>query len=188
MLLLVLQLFNFISQERDFSIESFIFELRFSSKILYFKVLFFNLIFEFSYIQLLKLVVSVLRSFKGLNLIHGFIFVFVFKLTEFYLFHIFHINHLIMESINFGNQFINLMLMFLVFDIEMIKDFLLFSLNDVGVSVLMIKLLLQKTNVFIFLLEQFNEILILINEMSILSQQKFDFIFEIVDSLIFSHL
>jgi|GEM_PF-6099835 len=80
------------------------------------------------------------------------------------------------------------MLMFLVFDIKMIKNFLFFSLNDVGVRVLMIKLLLQKTNVFIFLLEQFNEILILINEMSVLSQQKFDFIFEIVDSLIFSHL
>lgn len=78
--------------------------------------------------------------------------------------------------------------MFLVFDIKMIKNFLFFSLNDVGVRVLMIKLLLQKTNVFIFLLEQFNEILILINEMSVLSQQKFDFIFEIVDSLIFSHL
>lgn len=78
--------------------------------------------------------------------------------------------------------------MFLVFDIEMIENFLFFSLNDVGVCVLMIKLLLQKTNVFIFLLEQFNEILILINEMSVLSQQKFDFIFEIVDSLIFSHL
>jgi len=92
------------------------------------------------------------------------------------------------EKIYLSYQFIDLKLMFLVFNVKVIKNFLFFSLGNIGVCVLMIKLLFQKTNVFIFLLEQFNEILVLINEMSILSQQKFDFIFEIVDSLIFSHL
>jgi len=76
----------------------------------------------------------------------------------------------------------------LVLDIEMIEDLLLFGFSNVGVVVLGIKLALPEIDLCILLLDQLYEVLILLHEMGVLSQQQLDLFLEVVDLLILPHL
>lgn len=78
--------------------------------------------------------------------------------------------------------------MFLTFDVEVVKNFLFFGLCNVGIRVLIIEFLFQESDIFILLLKKFNEVFVFINEMSVLGQQKLDFILQVIDSFIISHL
>jgi hypothetical protein len=55
---LVFNFLDFVFKERDFSIESFVLELGFTSHIFELKVLFLNLIFEFSNVEFLEFIVA----------------------------------------------------------------------------------------------------------------------------------
>ena len=140
---LVLDFLDLVFQERDFSVESLVFKFGFTSHVLKFKVLFLDFILEFSDVELLQLVVAKLRPFQGLNLVQGFIFVPILELTDFDLFHVFNVNNLIVEPIDFGDKFFDLYLVFVILDVEVVKHFLLFGFGEVGMSVFVVKLLFK---------------------------------------------
>jgi|688.fasta_scaffold122720_3 hypothetical protein len=50
-------------------------------------------------------------------------------------------------------EFLNLDLMFLILDVEVVENFLLFGLSNIGVVVLCIKLSLPKLNLTVLLLD-----------------------------------
>ena len=70
----------------------------------------------------------------------------------------------------------------------MIEDLLLFGFSNVGVVVLGIKLALPEIDLCILLLDQLYEVLILLHEMGVLSQQQLDLFLEVVDLLTFTDL
>lgn len=61
--------------------------------------------------------------------------------------------------------------MFLVLDVEMVEYLLLFGLGDVGVVVLGIKLAFPEIDFRVLLLNQFDEVLILLDEVGVLGEQ-----------------
>lgn len=68
-------------------------------------------------------------------------------------------------------QFFDLYLVLLVLDVEVVKDLLLFGLCDVGVVVLRIEFALPQIDFVVFLLDQFDEVLIFLNEVGVLGKQ-----------------
>ena len=61
--------------------------------------------------------------------------------------------------------------MLLIFDVEVIKDLLFLGLGDVGMSGFIVEFLLPHLNFRVFLLDKFDQVLVFINEMSVLSKQ-----------------
>jgi hypothetical protein len=61
--------------------------------------------------------------------------------------------------------------MLLIFDVEVIKDLLFLGLGDVRMRGFVVEFLLPDLNFRVFLLDKFNQVLVFINEMSVLSKQ-----------------
>lgn len=70
--------------------------------------------------------------------------------------------------------------MLLVFDVKVVVYFFLFYFRMIGVSVLWLELSLPLVNFTVLITNQLDQAFILINEMCILGEQKFNFIFQIV--------
>jgi hypothetical protein len=79
-------------------------------------------------------------------------------------------------------------LVLLVLDVEVIEDLLLFCLSVVGVAVLSIKLAFPEVDFCIFLLDQFDEVLILFHEVRVLSEQQLDLLLQVINLLVLAHL
>lgn len=79
-------------------------------------------------------------------------------------------------------------LMFLVLDVEVVEHLLLFGLGDIGVVVLGIKLALPEVDFRVLLLDQFDEVLILFDEVGVLGQQQLDLFLQVVDLLVLANL
>lgn len=80
------------------SIQSFSLQFSLSSGILQFEGFFLNLILQFSDIEFLEFIITELWSLQWLNMIHCLIFILVFELRNFDLFHIFDVYDLIMQA------------------------------------------------------------------------------------------
>lgn len=78
--------------------------------------------------------------------------------------------------------------MFLVLDVEVVEDLLLFGLGNVGVVVLGIKLAFPEVDFRVLLLDQFDEVLILLDEVGVLGEQQLDLFLQVVDLLILANL
>lgn len=74
-------------------------------------------------------------------------------------------------------------LVLLVLDVEVVEDFLLLCLSDAGVAVLAVEFPLPDFNFVVLLLNQLDQVLILIHEMSVLRQQQLDLLLQIIDFL-----
>jgi hypothetical protein len=77
---------------------------------------------------------------------------------------------------------------FLVLDVEVVEDLLLFGLGNVGVVVLGIKLAFPEVDFRVLLLDQFDEVLILLDEVGVLGEQQLDLFLQVVDLLILANL
>jgi hypothetical protein len=188
MVFLVFNFLDFVFKERDFSIESFVLELGFTSHIFELKVLFLNFIFKFSNVEFLEFIVAELRSFQSLDLIQSIVFIPVFELADFDLFHVFDVNDLVVESVDFNYKLFNLDLVLMVLDVEVIENFLFLGFGKVGVGVLVVEFLFEGPGFFIFVLEKSDKVFILIDEVCVLCKKELNLILKIVDSLIFPHL
>ena len=73
--------------------------------------------------------------------------------------------------------------MFLVLDVEVVKNLPLLGLCHVGVGVLMIKFTFPHLNLTVLLLHQADEVLILVHKMSVLGQQQLDLLLQVVNLL-----
>lgn len=62
-------------------------------------------------------------------------------------------------------------LVFLVLDVEVVEHLLLFGLCDVGVVVLRIEFAFPEVDFVVLLLDEFDEVLIFLNEVGILGKQ-----------------
>ncbi len=60
-------------------------------------------------------------------MIQSFIFIPVLELADFDLFHVFNVNDLIVEPIDLSDKFFDLDLVFMVLDVEVVKNFLFFG-------------------------------------------------------------
>lgn len=76
--------------------------------------------------------------------------------------------------------------MFLVLYVEMVEYLLLLSLCDIGVVVLSLESGLPSLHLRLLLLHQFYQALILVHQVRVLSQQHFDFLFQLVHSVQFA--
>lgn len=76
--------------------------------------------------------------------------------------------------------------MFLVLYVEMVEYLLLLSLCDIGVVVLSLESGLPSLHLRLLLLHQFYQTLILVHQVRVLSQQHFDFLFQLVHSVQFA--
>jgi hypothetical protein len=85
-------------------------------------------------------------------LIQGIIFIPVFELANFDLLHVFNVDDLVMEPVDLGDEFFDLDLVFMVLDVEVIKDFLFLGLGEVGVGVLVVEFLFEGPGLIIFFL------------------------------------
>lgn len=121
-------------------------------------------------------------------MVQSFIFIPVLKLADLNLLHVFDVDNLIMEPIDFGNKFFDLDLMFMVLDVEVIKNFLFFGFSEIRVSVFVVEFLFKGPCFLIFFLEESDKILVFIDKMGILCEEELNLVFEIVDSFVFSHL
>ena len=68
------------------------------------------------------------------------------------------------------DQFLDLNLMLLVLDVQVVEHLLLLSLGKVRVGVFVVKFLFERSCFFVLFLQQPDQILILIDEMSVLSE------------------
>jgi hypothetical protein len=121
-------------------------------------------------------------------LIEGFVFVPVLELADLDLFHVFNVNNLIVEPIDFSDKLFDLGLVLVVLDVEVVKDFLFFGFSEVGMSVFVVEFLFKGPRFLVFLLEEPDKILVFIDKMGILCEQQLNLVLKIVDSLVFSHL
>ena len=188
MVFLVFNFLDLVFEERNFSIESFILELGFTSHVFELKVIFLNLIFKFSDIEFLEFIVAELRSFQSLDLIESIVFIPVFELADFDLFHVFDVNELVVEPVDFSDELFKLDLVLMVLDVEVIEDFLFLGFGEVGVGVLVVEFLFEGSGFFIFFLEKSDEVFVLIDKVCVLCKKELNLILKIVDSLIFPHL
>lgn len=62
-------------------------------------------------------------------------------------------------------------LVFLVLDVEVVEYLLLLGLGDVGVVVLRIEFALPEVDFVVLLLDEFDEVLVFLNEVGILGKQ-----------------
>lgn len=60
--------------------------------------------------------------------------------------------------------------MFLIFDIEVVKDFSLFGLCEVRVAGLTVEFTSPQLNLLVFLLDKFDEVFIFVDEVGVLSE------------------
>lgn len=78
--------------------------------------------------------------------------------------------------------------MFLIFDVEMVEYFFLFGFGHVWVVVFWVEFAFPDVYLVIFLLDQTDQIFILVDEMSVLSQQQLDLILQIIDLFGLPHM
>ena len=78
--------------------------------------------------------------------------------------------------------------MLLILDIEVIEYFSLLGFGLVRVSGLRVEFAFPEFNFTIFLLNQFDEVFVFVDKMSVLGKQKFNFFFQIIDFLTLSDL
>ena len=70
--------------------------------------------------------------------------------------------------------------MFLVLDVEMVKHLPLLRFSDVGVVVFCIKFAFPDLDIAVLLLDQLYQVLILLNEVSILSKEQLYLLLKII--------
>lgn len=73
--------------------------------------------------------------------------------------------------------------MFLILDVEMVEHLPLLRLSDVGIVVFRVKFALPDLDIAVLLLDQLDEVLILLNKMSILGQEQLYLLLKIIDLL-----
>lgn len=78
--------------------------------------------------------------------------------------------------------------MFLVTDIEVVINLLLLGLGETRIIELVLELALPQLNILVFLLNQLDKFLILVDEVVVLGQQQLDFFLEIIDLLVLADL
>ncbi len=97
MLSLLFDFLDLVFQKIDFIGKPLILDLTISLDILNFEILLFELVFQFSNVQLLQLCVSILRPLQILNLSHSLIFKFVFQSIDFDLLQILHFDFFVLQ-------------------------------------------------------------------------------------------
>ena len=68
-------------------------------------------------------------------------------------------------------------LVFLVFDVKVVENFLFLCLGQIGVSVFGLVFAFPHLDLVVFLLDQLDQVFVLVNEMGILGEEQFDFFF-----------
>lgn len=95
----------------------------------------------------------------------------VFKPVHFNLLKVVSFHRFVLEASNLSEELLNLNLVFLVLDVEVVEHLLLFGLCDVGVVVLRIEFAFPEVDFVVLLLDEFDEVLIFLNEVGILGKQ-----------------
>lgn len=73
--------------------------------------------------------------------------------------------------------------MLLVFDVEVVEDFLLLGLGEGRVAELGVEFALPNLDLVVLLADQLNQVLVLIHEVGVLGQQQLDLLLQVVDLL-----
>jgi hypothetical protein len=77
---------------------------------------------------------------------------------------------------------------FLILDVEVVKDLAFLSLSKVGVVVLAVELTLPDVDLAVLLLDKADEVLVLIHKVGVLGQQQLDLLLQVVHLLVPTHL
>lgn len=184
--LLVFYFLYLVLQVPDLAIQSLVLEFGFSPQILDFVVLLVDFRSQLLDVQLLQLVVSILRPFQVLDLVHGLAFVLVLQRTNLDLLQILQILLLVVQPADLGQQFVDLHLMLLVLDVQVIEYSLLLGLGDIRIVVLPLESGLPRLHLRLLLLDKFDQALVLVDQVGVLGQQHLDFLLQLVHPVQFA--